>query len=341
MKGRTNSRLLVNVLAGLLSAGIVTPIASAASVRPDFLPPEIEKLYTSGSYDRAGELLQAAIARSPNNASFHYWLGRCYFEMRDFDHSISSWERVVALDSNRSEYHDWLGRAYGRKADQDSHSNMASALSQARRTHHEFQVAVQLDAKNVDAQRDLISFMASAPSNLGGGEERALKQIRTLSSIDSLEGMLALADLYATRKQFEQASEEYEQILKSAPNRIDAYFETADYYRGRDDAEHMQQAVQGVLKVTHSDSRLNYYIGVSLVLAKKDSEAAENDLRTYLASVPDNSEFPSHSSAYEYLGRLYQNEGRSDLAVEQYKAALALDPENKSERATLKKLEKN
>lgn len=130
---------------------------------------------------------------------------------------------------------------------------MASALSLARRTHHEFQVAVQLDAKNVDAQRDLISFMASAPRDLGGGEDRALEQIRTLSSIDSLAGLSALADFYATRKKFDQASQEYQQILKSAPNRLSAYFETADYYRDRGDSEHMRQAVDGALKVASSD----------------------------------------------------------------------------------------
>jgi len=326
-------------LAVLLAAMLVGRPARGLPTGLGALAPEIETLYNAGSYSSAAEALQAAIAQNPKDASLHYWLGRCYFETRDFDHSISTWERAVALDSNRSEYHDWLGRAYGRKAEEDSHSKMASALSLAHRTHHEFELAVQFDAKNVDAQRDLISFMASAPRDLGGGEDRTLEQIRTLSSIDSLAGMLALADFYATRKKFDQASQEYQQILKSAPNRIEAYFETADYYRDRDDSEHLQQAVEGAQQVSRSDRRLSYYVGVSLVLAKKDSETAEKDLRTYIGSVPDNSELPSHSSAYEYLGKLYENQGRSGLAVEQYKAALALDPHNRAVREALKKLQ--
>lgn len=330
-------RLLVVVFAGLVFS--LPRIADASSARLDPLPPEIDKLYSSGSYGRAAESLQAAIERNPKNATLLYWLGRCYFESRDFNHAISSWEHAVGLDSNRSEYHDWLGRAYGRKAEEDSHSKMASALSLARRTHHEFEVAVQLDAKNVDAQRDLISFMASAPRDLGGGEDRSLEQIRTLSSIDSLEGRLALADFYATRKKFEQAHEEYQQILKSVPNRIDAYFETADYYRGREDSEHMQQAVDAALKISPSDRRLDYYVGVALVLEKRGAETAEKDLRTYIDSVPNNSELPSHASAYEYLGTLYEHQGRSDLAIEQYKASLALDPHNKAVHEALKKLE--
>src|SRR5260370_37013872 len=117
---------------------------------------------------------------------------------------------------------------------------MASALSLAHRTHHEFALAVQLDDKNVDAQRDLISFMASAPGIIVGGEENALNQIRALSAVDPLEGMLALADFYATRKRFDQASDEYQKVLTSAPGRIEAYLEVADYYRGRGDAALME-----------------------------------------------------------------------------------------------------
>jgi len=183
--------------------------------------------------------------------------------------------------------------------------------------------------------------MANAPSNLGGGEERALEQIHTLSGVDPLEGELALADLYAVRKRFEQANEEYRKALKSAPNGIEVYLEAADYYRDRGEAEHTEQAVEAALRVAPSDPRLNYYRGVALVLQKNDSETAEKDLRTYIDTVPDNSELPAHSSAYEWLGKLYESEKRLDLAAGQYKVALTLDPQNKGLRAALKRLQKN
>jgi tetratricopeptide (TPR) repeat protein len=334
---RTSSLLALAVLAATLVARPVRGLPTGLGA----LAPEIETLYNAGSYSLAAEALQAAIAQNPKDASLYYWLGRCYFEIRDFNRSISNWERAVALESNRSEYHDWLGRAYGLKADEDSHSKMASGLSLARRPHREFEVAVQLDGRNVQAQRDLIAFMASAPRDLGGGEERALEQIRTLSGVDPLEGELALADLYAVKKKFEQANEEYQKVLKSAPNGIDACLEAADCYRDRGEAEHMEQAVEAATRIASSDRRLSYYRGVVLVLEKKDAAVAEKDLHTYLDTVPDNSELPAHSSAYEWLGKLYESEKRLDLAAEQYKAALALDPQNKGLREALKRLQKN
>lgn len=338
MRQKNGTSRILAVLAVWLCATTKAQPADALPGGLDALPPKITASYDSGSYRQAAAALETAVEQNPNEAPLRYWLGRCYYEVRDFDRSISSWERAVALDSARSEYHDWLGRAYGRKAEQDAHTKMASALSLARRTHREFEVAVQLDARNVDAQRDLIAFMASAPSNLGGGEANALKQISALSAVDPLAGMLALADLYAEHKKFEEASDQYQKVLKSAVGRIDAYFEVADYYRDRGDAERMGQAVAAAVNVASSDRRLNYYRGVALVLENEESEIAEKALRTYIETVPDNSELPAHSSAYEYLGKLYENRGQPDLAVEQYKSGLVLDPQDKALRDALKRL---
>ena len=340
MKREKGGRNMLVILAVMLTAALSARPGRALPVSLDALPASIAALYSEGSYSQAADALQAAIVQHPKDASLYYWVGRTYFEIRDFNRSISSWERAVALDLGRSEYHDWLGRAYGRKADESSHSNMAAALSLARRTHHEFEVAVHLDARNVGAQRDLIAFMANAPGNLGGGEDRALEQIHALSAVDPVEGELVLADLYAAKKKFEQAGEEYQKILKSAPGIIDAYLEVADFYRDRGEVEHMKQAVEPAAKIAPSDRRMSYYQGVALVLQKNDPADAERQLRIYIETVPDNSEVPAHSSAYEWLGKLYENEKKLDLAAEQYKAALTLDPQSKSLREALKRVQK-
>jgi tetratricopeptide (TPR) repeat protein len=327
------------VVAALASALVIRPAVALPADLPA-IPPSLATLYDAGKYGQAAEALQAAIAQNPKDASLHYWLGRCYYEVRDFKRSITSWEHAVELDPGRSDYHDWLGRAYGRKADEESHSNMAGALSLAHKTRHEFEAAVQLDPSNINAQRDLISFKASAPPSLGGGEMQTLEQIRALSAVDPVEGTLALADFYAGRKKFDQADEEYQKVLKSAAAKINAYLEAADYYGDRADAEHFHQAVEAAIKIAPSDRRLSYYRGVSLVLEKKDPAAAENDLRTYIATVPDNSEVPAHASACQWLGKLYEDEGKPDLAAAQYQTALTLDPQNKAMREALKRVQK-
>jgi tetratricopeptide (TPR) repeat protein len=304
------------------------------------LPPDIEALYDAGQYRQAAEVLQSALKRNPQDPFLNYWLGRSLFEIPDFTKAISSFERAVKIEPQNSEYHDWLGRACGRKAEENSHSNMPAALPLARRAHHEFEVAVQLDERNIKAQRDLIAFIANAPGTLGGGEEHALEQIRALSALDPTEGMLALADLYAVQKKFVQADAEYQKILASAPDRVDVYFEIADYYRDRSDSEDIERAVESADRIAPSDSRLHYYRGVALVLAARELATAEENLRAYISNVPENSELPPHASAYEWLGKLYETENKPELAAEQYQAALALDPQNKVVREALKRLQK-
>jgi tetratricopeptide (TPR) repeat protein len=339
LKRKLAGQHILIILATLVATLVVRPaLALPADIPP--LRSGLAALYDAGQYGRAAEELQAAITQNPRDGPLYYWLGRCYYEVRDYKRSIASWERAVELEPGRSDYHDWLGRAYGRKADEESHSNMAGALSLAHKTRHEFETAVQLDPSNVDAQRDLISFKASALPSLGGGEVQTLEQIRALSALDPVEGTLALADFYAGRKKFDQAGEEYQKVMKSASARIDAYLEVADYYADRGDSEHLQQAVEAAAKAAPSDHRLSYYRGVALVLEKKDPAAAENDLRNYVATVPDNSEVPAHASAYEWLGKLFESEGKSDSAAEQYQTALTLDPQNKAVREALKRLQK-
>jgi tetratricopeptide (TPR) repeat protein len=304
------------------------------------LPPDAEALYCAGQYRQAAQALESALKRNPQDPSLNYWIGRSSFEIHDFSKAISSFERAVQIEPQNSDYHDWLGRACGRKAEENSHSNMPAALPLARRARHEFEVAVQLDAGNIKAQRDLIAFIANAPDALGGGEERALEQIRALSAVDATEGMLALADLHALQKKFDQADADYQKVLASAPDRVDVYFEIADYYMDRGDSEAMERAVEFADRIAPSDRRLSYYRGVALVLAAREPTAAEKNLRAYISDVPENSELPPHASAYVWLGKLYESENKPELAAEQYQAALALDPREKVAREALKKLQK-
>jgi Tfp pilus assembly protein PilF len=66
---------------------------------------------------------------------------------------------------------------------------------------------------------------------------------------------------------------------------------------------------------------------------------AEKALRHYLDTVPDNDNVPSHSSAHEWLARVYEDEGHLDQAEEEYRAALSLDPHDKQARDALKALQ--
>ena len=330
---------LVLVLAAFSAASlIIAPPCVNAAVRE--LPGDIDRLYNGGLYRQAAEALTAAIQREPQESSLHYWLGRCFYELRDYNRAVSSLERAIALEPDRSDYHDWLGKSYGRKAEEANRFTPFSSISLAHKTRREFETAVRLDANNLEAQRDLIRYLMNAPGIVGGSEPAAEQRVHALSAVNSIEGELAQAELLASRKKFDEANQQYRKILNLKPDRIGVYFEIAEYYRDRGDAGQMSEAVEAGAPLAPSDHRLDYYRGIALILGNRNQGEAEKDLHHYLDTVPDNDNVPSHSTTHEWLGKLYDKEGQLDRAAQEYRAALILDPRNKQASEALKALQK-
>ena len=293
--------------------------------------------FDAGQYRQAADALRAALEQNPQDAALHYWLARCYFELRDFDRAISTAERSVELDPGNSQYHLWLGRAYGRKAEQ---AGWFSGFSLAKKSRREFEEAVRLNPSNFAGQHDLIEFYLRAPGIVGGGEDKARQQVEALAAVDAVEGHVARGDYWMDRKKPEQAEQEYRQVLAARPKRVDPYLEVADFYLQRNDAGRMAEAVEAAARVDPPDRRLSYYCGVVRVLAGNRVEEAEQCLKTYLTSVPPRSDLPSHADAYEWLGRLYESRGKCQAAAEQYRKALEIHPRSKSAREALRRVQK-
>jgi tetratricopeptide (TPR) repeat protein len=329
---------LAYLFLAVLSAGWLATVPQGAGAAE--LPADIERLYNGGLYRQAVESLTAAIQREPRESSLHYWLGRCFYELRDYNRAIASLERAIALEPDRSDYHDWLGKSYGRKAEETNRFTPFSSISLAHKTHREFETAVRLDAKNLEAQRDLIRYLLNAPGIVGGSEGAAEQRIHELTAVDPIEGALAQAELWASRKKFDAANGEYQKALDMKPQRIGVYFEIAEYYRDRGDAARMSEAIEAGAPLAPADHRLDYYRGIALVLGNRSPAEADRDLHRYLDSVPDNANVPSHSTVHEWLGRLYEREGQLDRAAQEYQAALVLDPHNKQASEALKALQR-
>ncbi len=309
---------------GSLAASFVAVACLAAA---DSSLAEARRQFDAGEYQQCAATLRAALEGNPRDAELYHWLSRCYFELQDNDHAVSSAEHAVGLDSKNSVYHDWLGRAYGRKAE---HAILFSAFSLARKTRREFEEAVRLNPSNLAAQRDLIEFYFRAPGIVGGGDDKARRQIELLAGHDPVEGHLARAEFWIDKKKPELAEEEYRQVLEAKPKRVEPYLEIADFYLKRSDAAGLERALEATASVDASDRRLAFYRGVAMVLSKADLAEAERLLKSYVATVPPRSDLPSRGLARQWLGRLYEREGKCAEAAEQYREALKIEPRMKS-----------
>jgi tetratricopeptide (TPR) repeat protein len=309
--------------------------AAAATARGDASLVTAQHQFDSGFYSDAITTLRNATTKNPKDAQAYYWLGRSFYELKDFTNAIVQLEQAAKLDAQNSLFHQWLGRAYGEKADRD-HSFFL-----AQKTKHEFLEAVRLNSGNISARRDLEEFYLEAPWILGGSKEKAMEQVTAIAAQDSLEGHLARAAYWMDAKKFDLVSAECNAVLQLKPKRIDPYLEVASFYQRQNDATKMLAAIQAAAQVSSADLRLSYYRGVADVIAGSRLNEGEQYLKSYIASTPERSEWPSHAAAREWLGRLYEKTGRRVEASEQYRAALQLDPLRKDARDRLKSLEKS
>ena len=332
---RTSFSCAAAVVSGVLFAALVfAPPAARADAAATIQSAQHQ--ISVGNYTGAISTLQAAVPGNSSNAELFYWLGRAYYEMRDWDDSVTQAEKSVSLDPKNSLYHQWLGRAYGGKADRDR------SFSLAKKVKSEFKQAVSLNPSNIEARRDLEEYCLDAPWIAGGSKDEALEQVNAIAAIDPVAGHLARA-LYDRQglKNPESAENEIREVLAAKPKSPDPYFEVADFFRIVNKPSDIGTAVDAAAHVSPSDPRLAYYRGIAAVLANANLPNAERDLKSYLASTPDRSDWPEHAAAREWLGRLYEQQGKRADAAEQYREALQLEPKRKEARTRLDKLEKS
>jgi tetratricopeptide (TPR) repeat protein len=322
-------------VAALLLAGTCF---AAANVKHDEGLDEARRAFEASDYPKAIQVLQATAAKEPTNGDIQLLLAKSYLELQEHDAAIRSAEKAVTLDPKSSLYHEWLGRAYGEKADR---AGWFSAISLAKKTHKEFEIAVDLDAKNFSARQALIEFDCSAPGMVGGGEDKAQPHIRELMQLDAAEGHYAAGNCRRQKKDFVVADEEFTKALESRPKSPELIYDIGDYAAKRGQADRLVAVVEAGERATPNDPRANFYRAVSLVLQKEKPEEAEKLLREYAKRAPKRTGFPSPASAHAWLGRLYESGNDLASAREEFENALRLDPRNKMAQEELKKLKKN
>jgi tetratricopeptide (TPR) repeat protein len=322
----------------LLAALCIASAAMAATnVRQGAGLEAARQAYEASDYSKAIVLLQAAAAKEPQNGEVQLLLAKSFLELQERDAAIKSAEKAVAIDPRNSIYHEWLGRAYGEKAD---HAGWFSAMSLAKKTRKEFETAVRLDGKNFSARQALIEFDCSAPGIVGGGEEKALPQIRELAEMDAAEGHYAAGNCRRHKKDPVTADEEFAKALESRPKSAELIYDIGDHAMKRGQPELLLAVADTGARAAPGDLREKFYRGIALVLKKENTEQAERLLREYAKKAPLRTGYPRPAAAHAWLGRLFEEQNKMEEAAKEYESAAKLDPNNKMAQEALKRLKK-
>jgi tetratricopeptide (TPR) repeat protein len=286
------------------------------------LPVAALELLSAGHADEAVAALRTHLQTDPRDAAAHALLMRAYFAMQQWDDAIAQGRQAAALDPQNSQYHLWLGRAYGEKANQ---SNWVIAVSLARKTRMEFETAVALDRRNLDARSDLAEYYVEAPMFLGGSKNKAQDQADQLWALgDQTTSLWIRAKIAESAGHYNLAEQELRAAIRISHNRPNIILNLAQFYRRRGRLADMEATVnQAALAAGTDDSHILLDAAQLLYDGGRNFTGAVAMLHDYINS-PRHSEDAPVFQAYYLLGCILEKLGDRPAATRQYRAALSL-----------------
>ena len=278
-----------------------------------------QQMVVAGRVDEAITALSGRLAEAPADAESANLLCRAYFALDAWDRAETYCRKATALDPANSRYHRWLGHVYGEKADR---ANFLTAASLAGRARDEFERAVQLDPDDIDARVDLAEFYFEAPGLIGGGQDKARAQARTLSEKAPARAHWIYARIAEKNHDPVTAEREYRRMIEASNGDSEAWLNLALFFRHQKRYEEMEQTLVKTSEAPMSKPDVLVDVAQNLYRTGRNSELAVQALKRYLADGPVE-EAPAFKAHY-LLGALLERQGDKSGAASEYRASLAM-----------------
>jgi Flp pilus assembly protein TadD len=276
-------------------------------------------LLAAGRIDETIAALNSHLSSAPADAESSNLLCRAYFAVEDWDRAESSCRKAVSLDPSNSRFHLWLGRVLGERADR---ANPLAAAVLAGKVRGEFERAVQLNPKDMDARLDLAEFYYSAPAIIGGGEQKAREQAQFIATVDSGREHWVYARIAEKKKDTATAEREYRQYIDLSQGDAEAWLNLALFFRHQKRYDEMEQAIVKLSQAPTTKLEVLEEASGMLERAGRSYPFAIELLHRYLATGPVEAG-PAHKAHY-LLGMLLEKQGDKAGAASEYRTSLAL-----------------
>lgn len=276
-------------------------------------------MLTAGRIDDAIAELSGRLSAAPSDAESSNLLCRAYYTLEEWDRAESSCRKAVALDPANSRFHLWLGRVYGEKADR---VNFMAAAGLAGKVRGEFERAVQLNPKDMDAQLDLAEFYIDAPGIVGGGEDKARQQAQSVASLSPAREHWIYARIAEKKKDYATAEREYHEYIDRSGGEAEAWLNLALFLRRQKRFDEMEQAIVKLSQAPSSKPDVLVEGAGMLYRSGRNYMFAVELLERYLTAGPVEAA-PAFKARYQ-LGMCLEKQGDKVGAAREYRTSLSL-----------------
>jgi tetratricopeptide (TPR) repeat protein len=253
-----------------------------------------QKLYNDTDYEGSLKLL---LPLKDKSGDVYKLIGKDYYMRGDFKKATETLEKAVAAQPGDSDTFLWLGRAYGRRAET---SSPFTAMGNASKARQNFEKAVELDPKNLEAINDLFEYYLEAPGFLGGGVDKASALAERISALDRAEGYYAQAKIAEKRKEWGSAEDQLRRAVDVAPQQVGRLIDLARFLAKQGRFQESEQSFERAAKIAPNSPKLLYARADTYIRNGRNLDQAKKLLEQYLRAelTPDD---PPRSQAEKLL----------------------------------------
>lgn len=291
-----------------------------------------DSLFAAGEYAAARQEFNARLQRNAADATALYYLGRIALHQGESGVAVDWFEKAIRVDDGRADFHVWLGSALGDEAQRASKFRQPFL---AKRVRTEFERAVALSPRHIEARYGLMQVYGVLPGVMGGSMEKAHQQATELANISPFHGYLGAGFLAQREKNFPAASQAYEKAIAVAPDSTASYLSLAALHQRQERWTEVFATYDRLLKRLPDDDGVHFYIGRAAAMSGQHLDRGEASLKRWLARPPRDARQVTVAGAHHRLGQIHAKNGRPDAARSEYEAALRINPKHSEARKAL------
>jgi tetratricopeptide (TPR) repeat protein len=234
------------------------------------------KLYNLTEFDESLKVLHAI---PDKDGAVYELMGRNYYMQGDYKKATEVLEKAAAADPDSSECALWLARAWGRRAETSSPFTAPGYATKARQN---FEKAVHLNPRNLEALTDLFEYYLEAPGFLGGGHDKAQALANQILALDPGEGHWSLAKLAEKRKEYRSAEDQLRRAIEVSPHQVGRLVDLARFLSKQGRYQEADQNLEKAEKLAPNTPKVVFAQADLYIKQGRNLELAKDLLKRYL-----------------------------------------------------------
>lgn len=198
-----------------------------------------QQLFEEGKFEQAKPMFEVLLKKNPSNIKIMECLGDIAGRSKAWDEALLYYGKLKKAKPSEANFYFKYGGVLGMKA---LEVNKFKALGMIDEVRTNFEKAIQLNPKHIEARWALIELNLQLPGILGGSEKKAIQYSNELLQISAVDGHLSRGHIEEYFKRYIKAEQHYKKAI-AVGNSKKTYQKLANLYANKMKSPDKAQAV--------------------------------------------------------------------------------------------------